>query len=991
MNKHLQRLIWLAVLLLGSVSWVDAQRTITGTVKDESGEPMIGVNILVMGTNVGTVSDFDGGYTLQVPEGATQIQFTYTGYDRVLVNLENAASTIDVVLGEGAILEDVVVTGYGTVKREDVTGSIQTVRAEDFNRGAITSPQDLITGKVAGVQVINNGEPGGGAVIRIRGGSSLQAANDPLIIIDGVPVANELISGSRNILNIINPNDIETFTVLKDASATAIYGSRASNGVVIITTKKGSLSNKPLIEYNGSISTSTVAKQIDVYSADEFRTLVNNQIAALYPAAPDELDTFNTNWQDQIFQNGLAHDHNLSLRGSLSEIPYRVSLGYSDKEGLVLTDHFKRLTYGVNITPGFMDNTLQLNLSFKGMNDKNVFADQGAIGAAVFFDPTKPIYSGDTSRYGGYYTWLDDNGNRNSLSPTNPLALLNLTDAHATVNRYIVGGQIDYRLPFLPDMRANLNLAYDKSETEGSKFIPAYASFAESDGGRDETYTQEIKNQLLEFFLNYNRVINPDLGIDLMAGYSWQHFWFQNFFQATNATGEDTLNDADFDTREHYLVSVFGRANINFLEDWLLTMTVRRDGTSRFSKDSRWGTFPGVALGWKMVNNNAGAVNNIKLRIGYGLTGQQDLFNDFYPYLPRYKSSQTDAQYIIGNDTVTTLRPEGYDAKLKWEETSTFNIGLDYGLFNERLTGSVEYYVRKTADLINFVPVAAGTNLTNFLLTNVGDMENRGVEFAINAIPWRKGAKEWNIGFNAAFNENEITKLTATDDPNYIGVYTGGITGAVGNNIQIHSVGHPAYSYYVYEQAYDAAGLPLEGVYVDRNGDGAINADDQYHYKQASPDVTLGMYTNIDLGRFDVSAAAHGSIGNYAYNNNLSNAGTFAYVYGTGGDGYLNNAVSGATLVDFDKVQYFTDYYVQNASFLRIDHITAGYDFGSMGNAISALRLSATVQNPFLITEYDGIDPEIATRGLDNRPTFGIDSNVYPRSRTFLLGLNVQF
>jgi TonB-linked SusC/RagA family outer membrane protein len=990
MNKHLQRLLWLTVMLVGTTGWMHAQRTITGTVKDESGEPMIGVNILVMGTNVGTVSDFDGGYTLQVPEGATQLQYTYTGYDRVLVNLASG-SVIDVVMGEGAILEDVVVTGYGTVRREDVTGSIQTVRAENFNRGAITSPQDLITGKVAGVQVVNNGEPGGGAVIRIRGGSSLSATNDPLIIIDGVPVANELVSGSRNILNVINPNDIETFTVLKDASATAIYGSRASNGVVIITTKKGTLSNKPLLEYNGSIATSTIAKRVDVYTADELRSLVTNQIAVNSPNALNVLDTFNTDWQDAIFQNGLAHDHNLSLRGSLSDIPYRLSLGYSDKEGMILTDHFKRLTYGLNLTPGFLDNTLQVNLSFKGMNDQNVFADQGAMGAAVFFDPTKPVYSGDTSRYGGYYTWLDSDGNRNTLSPANPLALLELTDATSTVNRFILGGQIDYRLPFLPDMRANLNLALDQSDTEGSKFIPAYASFAESDGGRNERYTQEIKNKLLEFFLNYNREISTDFGVDLMAGYSWQHFYFQNFFEATNATGEDTLTDADFDTREHYLVSVFGRANINFLEDWLLTLTVRRDGTSRFAEDNRWGTFPGAALGWKMVNNNAGAVNNLKLRVGYGVTGQQDLFNDFYPYLPRYRTSRNDAQYIIGNDTITTLRPEGYDANIKWEETTTFNIGVDYGLFDDRLTGSLEYYIRKTEDLINFVPVAAGTNLTNFLLTNVGDMENRGVEFSINAIPWRKGGKEWGIGFNAAFNENEITKLTATDDPNYIGVLTAGITGAVGNNIQIHSVGKPAYSYYVYEQVYDAAGIPLEGVYVDRNGDGAFTPEDQYHYKQATPDVTLGMYTTVDLGRFDLSAAAHGSIGNYVYNNNQSNAGTYQYIYNTGGGGYLNNALDGATVTDFNQVQYFSDHYVQDGSFLRIDHITAGYDFGGLGNAISALRLSATVQNPFLFTNYDGIDPEIAVRGLDNRVTFGVDSNIYPRSRTFLLGLNVQF
>ena len=989
MNKQLQRLLMLAVFMVMAAGVIQAQRTITGTVKSESGEPMIGVNIMVVGTTLGTVSDFDGGYTLQVPEGSSQIAFSYTGYDRVVVDL-GANSTVDVVMGEGALLEDVVVTGYGTVRRENVTGSIVTVKSDEFNRGSITSAQELIAGKIAGVQVVTGGDPGGGSVIRIRGGSSLSATNDPLIVIDGVPVANDRISGSRNNLNIVNPNDIETFTVLKDASATAIYGSRASNGVILITTKKGTVNDKFSLEYNGSVASSSIAERADVLSADEYRGLIRS----LYPDSSHQayalIGDANTDWQDVIFQDGLAHDHNLSLRGNLGEIPFRISGGFTDKEGLIKTDNFNRLTYGLNLTPGLLDNTLQLNLSFKGMTDKNDYADQGAVGSAVFFDPTQPILD-PSSPYGGYWTWTDGSGNPNTLSPANPLALLELTENTSDVSRYILGGQVDYRLPFLTDMRANLNLAYDRSKGEGSKYIPDIASFAFNTNGRSETYSQEIKNSLLEFFLNYNREISNDFALDLMGGYSWQHFWFENFFEATDADGEVVITDPDFNTREHYLLSLFGRANLTFYDNLLVTLTVRRDGTSRFSKDNRWGTFPGAAVAWKLIDNNPGTVNALKFRIGYGLTGQQGIGEDYYPYLARYRTSFTTAQYQLGDAYIATLRPQGYDANIKWEETSTFNVGFDYGFLDNRVNGSLEYYIRKSSDLINFVPIAAGTNLTNFLLTNVGDLENRGVELSINTIPWRKDKNEWNVGFNLAYNKNEITKLTATDDPNYIGVYTGGFSGGVGNNIQIHSVGHPAYSFYVYEQVYDAAGVPIEGLYVDRNGDGVITPDDQYHFEKSAPDVLMGFYTGLNVGKFDISAGARASIGNYVYNNNLSNAGTLAYIYNSGGGGYLNNTLAQTQGIDFSGPQYFSDFYVRNASFFRVDHITAGYDFGSLGNAIKSLRLSATIQNPILITEYDGIDPEIAVRDINNNVTTGIDNNIYPRSRTVLFGLNVQF
>lgn len=992
MHRPLQRLVAVLALWTLLLGYASAQRTISGVIKNDSGEPLIGVNILVVGTTTGTISDFDGSYSLSVPAGSTQLQFSYTGFESVILAL-GASDRVDVVLTEGTLLSDVVITGYGTVKREDVTGAIATVREDAFNKGSIVSAQELLSGKVAGVTIATGGDPGAGSVIRIRGGSSLSATNDPLVIIDGVPISTDVIAGSRNFLNIINPNDIESFTVLKDASATAIYGSRASNGVIIITTKKGSLSRKFAVDYHGNVAMSTIAKRANSLDAAAFRTLVENKYAE-GSSARKILGNANTDWQDVIMQSPLSHDHNLALSGAVGDfLPYRVSLGYTNKDGLLLTDNFNRLTYGVNLNPSFMDNRLQLNLSVKGMTDKNRFADAGAIGAAVIYDPTQEVYA--ENDFGGYYNWLNGEGLPNVQAVSNPLALIEMTDNRSTVNRYILGGQIDYRFHFLDDLRANLNLALDNTSGSGRKLIPHNAPFAYVTDGRSEEYGQDIKNSLLELFLNYNRSLNENFRLDLMGGYSWQRFQYDDFFGAysngLNDTPElrDTLTDYDDNPREYYLLSLFGRANLTFFDDFLLTLSLRRDGTSRFSKENRWGSFPGVAFAWKILNDRPGALNSLKFRVGYGLTGQQGTSDkDFYPYLPRYVEGNSTAQYHFGNDSYFTYRPNGYDYSLKWEETTTINAGFDFGFFKDRLTGSIDYYIRNTKDLINFVPVPAGSNLTNFILTNVGDLKNTGLELALNAVPWRKNAKEWTVGFNVALNKNEITRLTATNDENYLGVFLGSITGGVDNNLLIHSVGFPAYSFYVYEQVYNDQGLPIEGVFVDRNNDGVITPLDQYRYKQAAPKAVFGFYSSLDLGRFDLSTGIRANVGNYVYNNNLANQGVVGFVYNSlgGGDGYLLNVLEEGVELDIQTPRYLSDHYVQNGSFLRVDHITAGYNFGFKNSSIKRLRLYLTAQNPLLITRYKGIDPEIA-----NGTSPGIDNNIYPRSRTFLLGLNVGF
>ena len=972
--------IFLLLSLMALPQIISAQRTISGRVTDsETGEALIGATVQVVGTSNGAVADLDGNYRVGLPEGATQIRFSYSGYTEQVLTI-GASNVLDAALKPGQLLSELVVIGYGSVKKEDVTGALLTVSPESFNKGAINAPQELIVGKVAGVQVTPSADPGGGGVIRIRGGSSLSASNDPLVVIDGVPIDNNGPAGSRNPLNILNPNDIATFTVLKDASATAIYGSRASNGVILITTKKGALGTGLGVSYAGNVSFSNTLNQVDVLSAADYRTLINTRFADGHPARA-LLGDANTDWQSEIYQQGVGQDHSLAVSGSTGMLPYRFSMGYTNRNGVLKTDQFERYSGAINLSPGFFDNTLQVNLNIKQMVDKNRFANRGAIGAAVAFDPTQPVLDSESGAdYGGYYTWLQNNGSGSpiTIATANPLALLNLHDDRASTDRFLTNLQVDYRFWFLRDLRANLNLGYDRSTGSGFVREPANAAFAFSNKGLDRTYNQLKKNSLLEFYLNYVKKLGSS-NIDVMGGYSWQHFYFDDYSGSTNAAKTVVIDPGDNNTREYYLLSLFGRANVTVANNLLLTFTLRRDGTSRFSPDNRWGLFPAGAVAYKIVDNKSGTLNSLKLRASYGETGQQDVSNDYYAYLARYQSSTPTAQYQLGSNFYTTLRPNGYDANIKWEQTATYNAGIDYGLFNNRINGSLEYYIRKTTDLLNFIPVPAGTNLTNFIVTNVGDLENRGVEFTLNTVPVKTDKLNWEIGGNITLNKNKITKLTATEDPNYPGVYTGGISGGVGNTIQIHSVDYPASTFYVYEQVYDQTGTPIEGLYVDRNGDGQVTPDDRYRYNNPAPNVLVGFYTGLNIGKFDLSIGGRANIGNYMYNNVQSENAYYNRLYNS--SGYLSNVEADVAAIDFTVPQYFSDYFIQNASFLRFDHLTLGYTFAKM-NRIRGLRVYATMQNPVLVTQYKGLDPEVFG---------GIDNNVYPRSRTFVFGVNADF
>lgn len=989
MFKQLSKklLLLLTIIVSGSLTLMAQTGPVTGTVSDAvDGTTLPGATVVIKGTARGAATDMDGKFSIDVEPNTTLI-ISYVGYTTTELVVEPNTTVTVTLQPEAAGLEEIVVIGYGTTKKEDATGAVTPISSKEFNQGAITSPANLITGKVAGVSVINaGGAPGEAAQIRIRGGSSLSASNDPLVVIDGVPVDNESISGARNALNTINPGDIETFTVLKDASATAIYGSRASNGVVMITTKKGKAGNPLKLDYTGTFTLYTPTKTIDVLSAEQFRA----QLTDKYPDQVDMLGDANTNWQDEIYSNAFGMDHHLSLTGATKHMPYRVSIGYSDQDGILKTDNMKRTTLNFALIPSFFDDHLKVNLNGQGSYISNRFADRGAISGAIQFDPTKPVLDSE-SPYGGYWAWTQDNGNPVTQSTTNPVALLNLREDLSNVYNFRGNAQFDYKIHGFEDLSLNLNLGLDYSTSDGTIYVPEFAAWAfneQTGGGTDNTYEQEKRNQLLDIYANYKKEVESlKSSFDVMVGYSYQSFYRKNYSINSDIAHTASLTDTIDDPKELVLISLFGRFNYILANRYMLTFTMRNDNTSRFSsKDqNRSGWFPSVALAWK-INDEAflrdsKVISQLKLRLGWGITGQQDIGEDYYPYLPRYTYSQVNASYQMGNVYYITLRPEGYNEFIKWEETTTWNVGLDFGFAQDRYYGSLEFYYRETKDLLNIIPVPAGSNLTNFIPSNIGNLENRGVEFSIFTRPIVKPNVNWEVGFNATYNTNEITKLTAVDDPDYLGVETGGISGGVGNNIQIHSVGHPASSFFVWEQVYDANGNPIQGLYVDRNGDGEITTADKYHFHKPAADFWFGINSRMSWSNWEFTFSGRANFGNYVYNNVASENGVFERLYRPEGP-YLGNVAEYVFETNFVNPQYLSDYYIQDASFFKMDYMTLSYIFRSIGNTKLNLRLTGTVNNAFTITGYDGIDPELQN---------GIDNNIYPRPRAYVLGVHLQF
>jgi iron complex outermembrane receptor protein len=985
-----KKLLLLFAIIVTGYSVVIAQTgPVTGKVSDATdGFTLPGATVVIKGTANGTATDFNGQFSLNV-EPNTTVVISYVGYTpQEMVVQPNTTISVSLV-PEATGLEEIVVIGYGTTKKEDATGSVAPISSKEFNQGAINTPVNLIAGKVAGVSVISGGgAPGEGVQIRIRGGSSLSASNDPLVVIDGVPVDNEDISGLGSQLSTISPGDIETFTVLKDASATAIYGSRASNGVILITTKKGKIGNPLSINYTGNFSLYTPTRTVDVLDANQFVNEMKSRFPAQVGGPGSLLDTTNlsnTDWQNEIFRNAFGQDHYLSLSGASKNTPYRVSMGFSNQDGILLNDNYQRYTLGFAVGPRLLDDHLSINLNGNGSYVKNKFADRGAIGAAVQFDPTKPVYDAE-SPYGGYWGWLQANGDPVTQATSNPVALLNLRNDMSNVYRFTGNAQFDYKIHGFEDLRLNLNLGIDYSESDGTVYVPVNSTWSYFNGGEDNFYIQKKSNEVLDFYVNYKKYVESIKStFDLMAGYSWQHFWRSNYSQNSDVARTPERTEIFDDRTESYLVSFFGRFNYTLMDQFLLTFTLRNDQTSRFSPETRSGLFPSAAFAWKINQlgnlKNSQTLSQLKLRLGWGITGQQNIGQGDYPYLPLYTASEPTAQYILGNQYYITLRPEGYDKNIKWEETTTYNAGLDFGFSGDRHYGSIDVYYRQTKDLLNFIPVPAGTNLTNFILTNIGDLENRGIEFSFFTRPVVREKVTWEIGFNASYNENKITKLTATDDPDYLGVETGGISGGVGNNIQIHSVGYPTNSFFVWEQVYDANGNPIEGLYVDRNGDGEITNDDKYHFHKPAADFWFGLNSRVDFYNFQFSFSGRANFGNYVYNNISSNDGVWERLYRPEGP-YLSNVSNYVYQTNFQSPEYLSDYYIQDASFFKMDYISLSYIFRSIGGSRVNLRISGTVNNAFTITNYEGLDPELSN---------GIDNNIYPRPRAYVLGVNLQF
>ncbi len=955
-----------------------AQSTVSGIITErDTGMPIPGANIVIRGTTTGTTTNFDGEYTLDGVNLDDVIVISYIGFTPQQIPF-TGQETINVQLApDTAILEEVVLIGYGSTRRQDATGAVQQISTEDFNQGAIVSPEQLIQGKSAGVQITSgSGAPGGGTEIRIRGGSSLSANNSPLIVVDGVPLDQRGVQGVRNQLNAINPNEIQDFVVLKDASATAIYGSRASNGVILITTKKGKKNSDLKFEYDLKASVGEVVETVDVLNAEQFRNLIETTPGTDVGL----LGNASTDWQDEIYQTSVGAIHNLTVSQGLENFYYRVNFNHTSQTGVLRTDAYERNALNTAFNYDLLDNDLKLTLTAKGSIDRNDFADEGAIGAAVNFDPTKPVYD-ENSRYGGFYEWTNNKGVALQQATRNPVALLLQREDEGKTKRLITNFNIDYRIPLIDDLKFNLNAGVDYSENDGFNIRPTTSAVVLQDIADEEIYWGMNRNQLLDFYFNYKPYVESlSTAFDFTVGHSYQEFFISSQQRYTDAAveGNWVLNPITID--RNALESYFARASFDIDDKYLISGSYRMDGSSRFSEDNRWSSFPAVSLGWKVNNEDflkdSGVLSELKLRAGYGVTGNQEIGPN-YGYMGIYTPSERGASYQFGDRFYQTLRPEEYDKDLQWEELQTYNVGIDFGLFNDRLSGSVDAYHRTTENLLAEVPVPAGANLSDRLITNVGETVSKGLEIGLNGDLIRSDKMNWSVNYNITFQDLEITKLSLGEDPNFF-IPQGEISGGVGNMIQIWKKGIDPTTFFVYRQVYDPNGEPIEGAYVDVNGDNTITEIDRQPYKKGSPDFYMGLSSNFNYKDFDFSFTWRGSFGGYMYNNMQSATG-FRGAGTVTPQPYYSNFNSNVLESDFNESQFFSDYYVQSADFVKLDNVSIGYLIA--GEKVD-FRASLTATNVLTITDYDGLDPEISG---------GIDNNFYPRPRTYTLGLNLTF
>ena len=983
------RALSLVIAFCGLSTTLWAQRNVTGTVTSATdGFTLPGVTVRVAGTSQGTTTDLNGKYSISVSGTESVLVFSYVGFVEQQVTV-GSRSVIDVVLEENVkAVEEVVVIGYGTTTQKDATGALTQIGEDDFNQGNIVTPENLLNGRVAGLSVTTGGEPGSGSVIRVRGGASLGASNDPLIVINGLPIDNNSVGGSRSILSSINPNEIESFTVLKDASATAIYGSRASNGVIIITTKDAGTDFR--LTLDTQVGYNTIANKVDVFGADEYRDLVNAQ----RPDLAERLGNANTDWQDAIYRNGWNNNVNLSAQGTLFKVgesfvlPGRISLGQSSQQGLRLTSQFDRYNGTINLNPTLLDGHLKININANGSVEENRFAN-GVEGAAIYFDPTQPVYS-DTTIFGGYFQYWDINNDgtldRNDLvpnAPFNPVAELLQRNNTSRVYRYFGNAKFDYNFHALPELTAVLNLGMDRQVGTGTNILSEENPASNPDGefvGQESSYTSYQSNVLLDGYGVYTKNVG-NLGIEGTAGYSYQRFEFGG-----TSTGDIRNPLSNGDTTmgtDLVLIGMFARANLSWQDQLLLTVAYRRDGTSRFSEQNRWGNFPAAALAWNINETlfpESSAVTQMKLRLGWGITGQQDIGrNNADLYLQRYNQGQPSAQYPFGSTFFPIIQPAFRNEDLKWEETTTWNLGLDFGFADNRVTGTVEAFHKNSRDLLAYAAIADGSNFSNAGFQNIGNFISQGIEFTLNTdILNTADGLNWNVNFNTTFIQTEIESLAQQNADQLVG----GIGGGTGNTIQVHRVGHAPYAFFVYNQLYDENGDPIEGAYSDLNGDNIINSEDRYVFEQGAPIVTMGFLTNFSYKGFDASLNLRTALGNYIYNNVNSANAQYDRLQNQTVLGNLPRAVLESNFNTTETV-ILSDYWLENGSYLRLDNATVGYTLDNLLQDKLSVRIYAGGQNLFVWTNYSGLDPEVFNNGIDN--------TIYPRPRTYYAGLNVRF
>ena len=983
-NLAKRSLLLVALFVIGCLQLLAQTRTIKGEVTDaQNGEALIGATVMVEGEKGGTVTDFDGNFSLQVSSSAKKIKVSYIGYiDKVLSVSDNMKVKLE---SDSKALADVVVIGYGTARKSDLTGSVATVKSKDFNKGLVSSPEQLINGKVSGVQIMSNsGSASAGSTIRVRGGASLNASNDPLIVLDGVPLEQGGISGnSSNFLSMINPSDIESMTVLKDASSTAIYGSRASNGVIIITTKKGQ-QGAVKVNFNTTNSLQTRAQMVDMLSRDEFVNVINQFGDANQKSL---LGTANTDWNDEVYRTAFGTDNNLSVSGSIDKwLPFRVSVGYYNQSGLVRKDNVERWTGNVVLTPSFFQDHLKLTINAKGTLNNNSFNNGGAVWAAATFNPTIPVYSGN-DKYGGYNEALDADGVPVNAGVRNPRGLVDLYDSKSKVSRFIGSMDVDYKVHFLPDLKLHATVGADYAKGDGTIYVPAYAAQSynkdESLGGSDYKYgPQKNENRLLTLYANYAKYFEDiKSNVDLTAGYDYQYWKSTTPLYYTKSAAGTNLSTVKASDYRHVMLSYYGRINYSFDGKYLLTATVRRDASSRFSKDTRWGTFPSVALGWTLTEEpwlkNQKVLSNLKLRASYGVTGQQEGIGN-YNYLPVYTYSVTGAEAFINGQYINTYRPEAYVSDLKWETTTSWNFGLDFGFLDGRIGGAIDFYTRKTKDLLASVPTAAGTNFSKTILTNVGNVDSKGIEVSLNATPIQTKDWEWNLSYNFTWQDMKVKNLSLTKGGSQTNVKVGPSIDAY--QFQVLSEGYEPYMFYVYHQLYDSqTGKPIEGAYADLNNDGEINDADLYRYHSPAPKYIMGLSTSLRYKQLTLGMSFRANIDNYVYNGMGMSTGAFETV--SYNNSQLNNLNTSFLKTGFKTRQYLSDYYVENASFLKLDNLSLSYNVGKI-NKWASLTVSAMVQNVFTITGYSGTDPEVPN---------GMDNSFYPRPRTYSVSLGLQF